>query len=338
MFKGFVSRLWLTIPSLAIVATFSSVGYAAQTGSVWLSGTAATFNVNGINLTINAESNATSVIIGETNLHVVTGVNDTFTVVSADRYEMGTDVSSVKLTCETTITKIIVPASTNISITPVALAPNCNLGGGGSGGFAPAATTPSAPTTATVPSVTPVASAIPATPTTPAVPATPATQIVTDLPPIKGALEVQEVTLPKSGKVAAKTNLVNAVGDVSIELAKNVKLTGLKAGQTLQAPVETDPATVSVAKATGLKKKTVVVAYDLDTDAVKSNKTVKIQVALGAMTDTKGLKAYLLDEKTGKTKTVLGSFNKKTSVFTARTKYLGGYTLVFTLPKPVVKK
>ena len=82
----------------------------------------------------------------------------------------------------------------------------------------------------------------------------------------------------------------------------------------------------------------VVAAYDLDTDAVKSNKTVKMQVALGAMTDTKGLKAYLLDETTGKTKTLLGSYNKKTNVFTARTKYLGGYTLVFTLPAPVVKR
>ncbi len=341
MLKKLTSRLWLAIPSVAAMIVFSSAAYAAQTGSVWLDGAAATFNVNGIALTISAESNATSVIVGETTLSVVTGAGDTFTVTSGGNYEMATNSPTVKLSCLGTSTRIIVPASTTIVISPSGSTPNCSAGssagsgGGSSGSSSPAPSSPATPATPAVPATPGVT---PATPAVPATPATPATKIVIDLPPIKGALEVQEVTLPTSGKIAAKTNLVNATGDVSIELAKNVKLTGLKAGQTLQAPVETDPATVSVVKATGLKKKSVVAAYDLDTDAVKSSKTVKIQVALGTMADTKGLKAYLLDEKTGKTKTVLGSFSKKTGVFTARTKYLGGFTLVFTLPTPVAKK
>lgn len=76
----------------------------------------------------------------------------------------------------------------------------------------------------------------------------------------------------------------------------------------------------------------------MDTDTVKANKTVKVRVALGAMTDTKGLKAYLLDETTGKTKVVGGTYNKKTNVFTGRTRYLGGYTLIFVRTISVVKK
>lgn len=286
-----------------------------------------TVTVNSLNLTIDSGSLAAQMIIGATTLTITTGSSQQVTVRSSDKYTMSSS-PTLPLICTESGSRMVIPSSTTAVITPTSTVCTIPPQGNGSA-VSPAAAVPATPATPAVPAVTPAI---------PAVPATPATTIVTDLPAIKGAVEVQEVVVPTNGKVAARTNLVNVVGDVSIDLSRNVKLSGLKADQVLQAPVETDPATVSTLKASTLKKKSVVAAYDLDTDAVKSNKTVKMQVALGAMTDTKGLKAYLLDETTGKTKTLLGSYNKKTNVFTARTKYLGGYTLVFTLPAPVVKK
>lgn len=287
---------------------------------------ATTISLGSLSLTIGAGSTASSVVVDGGSMTVTTGASDSMTITGAANRQL-TSIPSKTYTCNATAATMTIGASETVTITPTANV--CDVGGGNPAPAASPAATPAAPATPATPTVAP---AVPATPATPAV------KVVTDLPPIKGAIEVQEVTLPTNGKIAAKTNLVNATGDTSIELSKNVKLTGLKAGQTLRAPVETDPATVSTLKASTLKKKSVVAAFDLDTDAVKSSKTVKMQVALGAMTDTKGLKVYLLDETTGKTKTLLGSYNKKTNVFTARTKYLGGYTLVFTLPVPAVKK
>lgn len=53
------------------------------------------------------------------------------------------------------------------------------------------------------------------------------TPAIKDIPSIKGVFEVREVAVPTNGEMTTRTNLVNATGDVSIDLLKNVKLTGL---------------------------------------------------------------------------------------------------------------
>ncbi|MCX6733223.1 MAG: hypothetical protein NTX63_00225 [Candidatus Peregrinibacteria bacterium] len=289
-----------------------------------------TLTVNSLNITVQAGSVATQIVVGATTLTVTTGGSEEFTITSSDKYTFSAS-PSLTFTCSANESRMVVPSNTtNVVISPTSTVCTTPSLGGTPSSSGPAAS-PATPATPATPAVSTVTPAVPATPATPA---TPAAKV---LPVFKGALEVKEVIVPTNGKVATKTNVVNDAKDASIELDKNVKLTGLKAGQTLQAPSATDAHMVDASKASVLKKKTVDAAFDLDADMVKANRTVKMQLVIGAL-ETKGLKVYLLDEKTGKTKTVLGSMNKKTGVFTARTQYLGGYTLIFTHPAPTVKK
>jgi len=279
-----------------------------------------TVSVGGLNLTIKQGSAATSYVVGESTLTVSTTSGETFEVVSSDRYTLSTNSTTSVMVCSDSQSRVTVAGTATVIITPsstVCTTPSTvgggAVGGGSSGGSG------SSGLGASTPAVTPA---------TPAV----SVGLATVVSPIKGAVEVQEVAVPTNGKIAVRTSLTNADDSVLVDISKNTKLTGLKAGQTLQAPVKTDVATVNASKARTLKSKTIDAAYDLDADKVKSNKTLKIQIALKESLATKGLRVYLLDETTGKTKTVFGSMNKKTGVFTARTKYLGGYTLVFTHP------
>ena len=172
--------LGLLVAVLSLTVGFGSAYAADITYSV---DTTVDLSSPDINLTILADSVATSTVINAGTVVVTVPVSSTFTITSADRLLVATGETQfgvITTTCSSALlSKMIITAPSGsaqtITVTPSgsACSPGPSGGGGGGGSYTPPATpavpaVPAVPATPAVPTVTP---AVPATPATPATPA-----------------------------------------------------------------------------------------------------------------------------------------------------------------------
>lgn len=143
-------------------------------------------------------------------------MSDTVNLRSPDRATLS--ASGFTLTCSSQESSLAIGSGQNdIVVTPSsATCVPASSGGGGAIGPPVASSGPATP-------AIPIPSMPVVTPITPVI----FTPAIKDIPSIKGVFEVREVAVPTNGEMTTRTNLVNATGDVSIDLLKNVKLTGL---------------------------------------------------------------------------------------------------------------
>jgi hypothetical protein len=174
-------KLKLGLFIILMLAIFGSAGYANAAGLNWTNDT--TVTIGSTNYTIEAGSGATSIVVGATTLTVTVPDGSTFTLTSADRYELENLPEMGKFTCGSLESSLVITGSAqdNIIITPDTTHA-CSVGSSGSSRGA----TPATPATPAV--TTPPADCLPgflfspstgkncgaATPAVPATPATPA--------------------------------------------------------------------------------------------------------------------------------------------------------------------
>ena len=289
---------------IALIASLSLSNAAFAAANVTYS-VDTTLSVNGVNLTVKAASQASEVIIGATTLTVSTGAEQTFTIVSANKYQLSVSPIRPMICTETTSSVVISGGISNVVITPTAVAATCPASGGatgGGGGGSSVIVTPSV-----TPAVTPVAT------------------------PVGAFYDV-----PDTGKADVGVSIMDTA-KISLEILKNTMFSTDVKGQkkakytdTVVAPTFVDLTKVA-AKALPKNAKLLLAVQAVTTKQVKLSKmaTWTIPVAADVAAFKSKLKAYYVNANTGMPALVLGGkLNAAKTAYIVKAKNLGGLLLI----------
>ena len=178
-------KLKLGLFVIMVFAVFGLVSFADAAGLNWTNDTLVT--IGSANYTIVSGSAATSITVGATTLTVTVPSGSTFTLTSADRYNLNNLPGIGSFTCGATTSSLVLSEATTDNVITPDPSHVCSAGSGGNSGGS--STKPAVPATPAVPAVTtPPADCLPGflfspstgkncNSATPAVPATPATPV-----------------------------------------------------------------------------------------------------------------------------------------------------------------